>query len=196
MKVRIKNNNTVYIMETIVFIGTVIMCTCIIVISETLDRISSIEKYIKSQETVLQIETEKHILMCILYKAVHIPELIYGFKITIHGGFVSFKDVCIVDIKEQQVAYKINRQKATSGYRYNPCNADENQYLEVEFYPVLFKYIEFYDLKFYPGFICIIFLMEYREVSINIRQKESIYIKQKEKNIICNTAAYHSTMLI
>ena len=53
MKVRIKNNNTVYIMETIVFIGTVIMCTCIIVISETLDRISSIEKHNKSLETVL-----------------------------------------------------------------------------------------------------------------------------------------------
>ena len=181
-------------METIVFIGTVIMCTCIIVISETLDRISSIEKYDKSLETIHG-QNYEHILMCILYKAVHIPELIYGFQITIHGGSVSFKDVCIVDIKEEEVEYKINRQKTTFGYRYNPCNADENQYLVVEFSPVLFKYIEFHDLKFYPGFICIVFLMENREVSINIREKESIYIKQKEKNIICNTAAYHSNII-
>ena len=40
-------------METIVFIGTVIMCTCIIVISETLDRISSIEKYDKFNNLAL-----------------------------------------------------------------------------------------------------------------------------------------------
>ena len=98
-------------METIVFIGTVIMCTCIIVISETLDRISSIEKCNKSLEKVLQ-KNYEHIMMCILYTAVHNPQPIHGFKITMYGGgYVSFSDVRLFDIHEEPIVYKLINNK-------------------------------------------------------------------------------------
>lgn len=188
MKVRIKNNNTVYTMETIVFVITAIMCTCIIVISETLDRISSIEKYNKSMETIVQHNYE-HIMMCILYKAVHIPESIHGFKITVHGPqFVNFKDVFIFDTKEVPILYKINRQKATYGYQCskNSTNHDNHKDLVVEFHPVVFTYIEFDNFQIgNTKVVRIILLLENQEIAINM--------KQKEKNIICNTAAYSSS---
>ena len=183
MKVRIKNNNTVYIMETIVFIGTVIMCTCIIVISETLDRISSIEKHNKSLETVLQ-KNYEHIMMCILYTAVHIPETIHGIKITMYGGgSVSFSDVRIVDIHEEPIVYKINQQKTNNIYR---CPySHNNRNLIIEFNPIVFKYIEFDNFNICNmKLVCIMLLLENHEVCIKV--------KQKQKNIMCNTAAYSS----
>jgi len=189
MKVRIKNNNTVYTMETIVFVITAIMCTCIIVISETLDRISSIEKYNKSLEKVLQ-KNYEHIMMCILYTAVHIPEPIHGIKIRKLEGplFVTFKDVCIVDINEEQIVYKINQERGNNGYQCseNSRNSDNCKDLIIGFNPIIFKYIEFDNFQIGDTkFVAIVLFLENCEIAMNM--------KQKEKNIICNTAAYSSS---
>ena len=170
-------------METIVFIGTVIICTCIIVISETLDRISSLEKYYKSLEKVLQ-KNYEHIMMCILYTAVHISEPIHGFKITMYGGgSVSFSDVCIVDINDEPIVYKINQQQTNNIYKC-PYNHN-NRNLIIEFNPIVFKYIEFDNFSICNiKLVCIMLLLENHEVCIKV--------KQKQKNIMCNTAACSS----
>ena len=168
------------------------------VLEQKFEKISSIEKYNKSLETTLQ-QNNEHIMMCILYKAVHIPEPIHGLKIDINEGEVAFTDVRIVDTNDKEILYNINLQRVRNGYhRYQltTCGIG-NRDLLIHFNPIVVKYIDFVDLQFGPmKIVCIVFLMENREVSINIREKESIYIKQKEKNIICNTAAYHSTIMI
>ena len=198
-------------METIVFVGTVIMCTCIIVISEILDRISGIEKYNKTLEKVLQQKFEKissieeynksletvlqqnyeHIMLCILYKTVHIPEPIHGIKIMKLEGphkFVTFTDVLIVNTNDEQILCNINQDRSSNGYRccQYSTNNDNRKDLMIEFCPTVFKYIEFYDLKIgdmHVGlmtFVYIVLLSENYEISIKI--------KQKDRNIIYNTA--------
>ena len=194
-------------MENIVFVITGIACTCIIVISEILqlqkissieeynkslettlqqkfEKISSIEKYNKSLETTLQ-QNNEHIMMCILYKAVHIPEPIHGLKININEGEVAFTDVRIVDTNDKEILYNINLQRVRNGYhRYQltTCGIG-NRDLLIHFNPIVVKYIDFVDLQFGPmKIVRIVFLMENREVTINM--------KQREKNIICNTAAF------
>ena len=185
-------------MEVFVFVTTsFVVCICIFASVAMIDRhrelseidfckevyeqLSRIQNYIDTLETVLR-DKEEHIMKCILYSAVRLCRPIRGIKIESTVS-LQFKDILVIDEKGERVAFKINR-KTKQSWGYRVCNVscfeeDKNELL-IEFEtPVLFKYIDFVDLR-YCG----------PDTRIKLLTQEGddvVVVVSKQKHVICNT---------
>ena len=178
-------------MENIVFISTLLSCAIFAFITrhvnpkntektrlqQTLDKILEIQECFQNLEVLFKLKQE-HTARCILYRAVHVSQPIFGMEIL--GGDVQFKDVYVVDYNENQVEFNINRNKNLIwGYR-SSKGTEDHTYIVIEFrFPVIFKYIEFTDLKIYNSKIIIALLLQGDKTGVLINENE---------HIICNTA--------
>ena len=95
---------------------------------------------------------------------------------------LQFKDVRVTDTKGVNVPFNINRKvKQTWGYRV--CNGssfeeDKNELL-IEFEsPVVFKYIEFMDIRYCEPAT---------EIRLLTQGDDIVVVINKEKHVICNT---------
>ena len=139
-----------------------------------------IQDFLRKLDTVLR-EKEEHIMKCILYSAVRVCQPIRGIRVDTTVT-LQFKDVRVTDTKGVNVPFNINRKvKQTWGYRV--CNGssfeeDKNELL-IEFEsPVVFKYIEFMDIRYCEPAT---------EIRLLTQGEDVVVVINKEKNIICNT---------
>ena len=196
------------IIENTVFVITAFACALFVVITQSLEKITVIEEHVQSlenelitqslekitviEEHVRSLENElklkhEHIMKCILYKAVCICEPIHGITIKIIGGYVSFKNVSILDRNEKRAVFTINRDQKRNEYRISKhCTSkweEDHTNILIQFQPIIFKYIEFdnfYVLN--TKYVSIVLLSQNTETEIKI--------KQKEQNIICNASMF------
>lgn len=139
-----------------------------------------IQDFLRKLDTVLR-EKEEHIMKCILYSAVRVCQPIRGIRVDTTVT-LQFKDVRVTDTKGVNVPFNINRKvKQTWGYRV--CNGssfeeDKNELL-IEFEsPVVFKYIEFMDIRYCEPVT---------EIHLLTQGDDIVVVINKEKHVICNT---------
>ena len=169
------------------FVTTALVCALFVLITRVLEKMTDIEKHVRSLENLLE-RKHKHVMKCILYKAVCACEPIHGLKIE-HGD-ISFTDVRILDKNDKEVVFKINRdEKQDCGYRkynkYSRSTAEDRMDLIIEFEPVIFKYIEFDDVSICNTKRIYIDLLGYDKL---VHIKRDFLKKEKKNFIICNTS--------
>ena len=181
-------------MENIVFISTLLSCAIFAFITrhvnpkntektrlqQTLDKISEIQECVQNLEVLFKLKQE-HTARCILYRAVHVSQPIFGIEI--QGCEAQFRDVYVVDYNENQVEFTINRNKNLKrGYRIrrDSIHTEDHTFIVIEFsFPVIFKYIEFTDLHTYNSENITALLLQDHKIGVTINEN---------KHIICNTA--------
>ena len=142
-------------------------------------RFCLIQDYINNLEKVLR-EKEEHIMRCILHSTVRVCHPIRGIKIESYVT-LQFEDIRVIDVKNETVPFTINR-KTKQSWGYRVCSGssfeEDKKELLVEFETsVIFKYIDFLDLKNYEQELKIILLTE---------GEDAVVFINAQKHMICN----------
>ena len=147
-------------------------------------KLKSIKKDISVLESVIHKKNE-HIMKCIMHTPLAVTDEIYGIKVQVRG-FMYFTDIHVYDNKTKLVLLHSTVKKDNCNRYY----LDVDKTKEVIFLfdnPVVFKYIEFVDLKIYNCNEAAVSLI-FSAMDEDDRQSDTFI--SDNKYIICNTAVF------
>ena len=147
-------------------------------------KLKSIKKDISVLESVINKKNE-HIMKCIMHTPLAVTDEIYGIKVQVQG-FMYFTDINVYDNNTKLVLCHSTIKKDNCNMYY----LDVDKTNEVMFLfdnPIVFKYIEFVDLKIYNCKEAAVSLIL---SAMDDDDKPSDAFISDTKYIICNTAVF------